>query len=282
MKRNLFLGIAAAALLGFQVNAQTCTQVDVTTQAWTYPEGTQGMPNPVIETFTINDPSDSGFQFDVAYLDNSFSLNINGTDISTQELQFQGTAGLTQNVKFSDGTPSWGVAPTLQIWELGDPQNQNPPTILRVTISAAGVVSLSGISNNTDGVFHPIQLTSGSFNTVTWNSTGTNTFKVTQSVEGDTGMRFIAYGLSNCPSLGTNEVNFKGFAYNSIVKGQLQLKSSNAIQDVKIYNMTGQLVRTAQPNTGNANINLQELQPGVYVMNVTINGTTKAYKVVKQ
>lgn len=84
-------------------------------------------------------------------------------------------------------------------------------------------------------------------------------------------------------ALGTNEIDFKGFQFApNPVKNQLNLKASSKIQKVEFYNMTGQKVLEAKPENSTAQVGATSLAKGVYLMKVTINGSAKTYKVVKE
>jgi hypothetical protein len=62
----------------------------------------------------------------------------------------------------------------------------------------------------------------------------------------------------------------------------INLNAANSISKVAFYNNLGQNVLTANVNALNANINLSALNKGVYMMNVTIEGQTEAFKILKQ
>ncbi|MDE5437465.1 hypothetical protein KRE40_02085 [Elizabethkingia meningoseptica] len=136
-------------------------------------------------TFTMP-ATDYGFVFDVYQVDNSFNMNINGTQLAVTEIQFQkNVAGIPQNVLFEDNsTYENGVIPG--IWTFngnagigGTPAS---PTI-RVIINPTGQVSMYGVKTN-KGPLYPLKFNGNSFNTITWNTTGTNTIIATQSIAG--------------------------------------------------------------------------------------------------
>lgn len=62
----------------------------------------------------------------------------------------------------------------------------------------------------------------------------------------------------------------------------LNIKGSVAIQTIAVYNMLGQEVLTTAPNNTTAAINVAQLQNGVYIVHVTIDGATKSRKFIKQ
>ncbi|AJW62491.1 hypothetical protein VO54_01005 [Elizabethkingia miricola] len=145
----------------------------------------------VTQTFTMP-ATDFGFVFDIYKLDNSFNLTINGTQMATKEINFQGNDGATRTVHFADGTvygsdripallrpAALPVNRTYEIWGLeGTPS----APLVRVVISKDGKISLFG-SKSSGGALEPLELFNGNtLNTIKWNTTGTNTVTATQSV----------------------------------------------------------------------------------------------------
>ncbi len=135
-----------------------------------------------------------GFYFDIYTLDNSFNLTINGTQLATEEIQFQsdGTSGI--NVEFADGDQY--ETNTDFIYNLIG--NADAP-IIRVTIAPNGNISLYG-SKISGGPLYPLILTNGnSFNTISWNTNSDNEIIGTQSVEYITYMTGHGTGLNIIP-----------------------------------------------------------------------------------
>ncbi|MCT3725571.1 fimbrillin family protein [Elizabethkingia anophelis] len=128
--------------------------------------------------------TDFGFVFDIYSLDNSFNLTINGVQLAVNEIQFQvGNATYPQNIKFQDGS-AWqygGIAPIYNMTGTKD------TPLVRVVIGKDGSVSMFG-SKVSNGPLFPLVLNGNSFNKITWNTTGTNTVRATQRVEGATNM----------------------------------------------------------------------------------------------
>lgn len=144
------------------------------------------------QVITFDAPAaDKGFVFDIYTLDNSFSLVVNGTNLTTKEIQFHaGDAALPQNIKFSDGTLyGIGISP---IWEIVG-TSANPA--IRVVISEFGVVTLWG-SKSSGGSLFPLTLFDGNtINKIIWNPTANNAVKVSQFVIGDTNIAGSGKGL---------------------------------------------------------------------------------------
>lgn len=160
-----------------------CTE-DVLGNAFSTTDG-----NPV----TFSQPAtDFGFVFDIYTLDNSFNLNINGTQLSTQEIQFS-TA--VPNIRFADGSV-YGSGGVPEIWQIIG--TTSAPSV-RVNISATGAVTLFG-SKVSGGPLFPLELYNGAtFNTITWNVASANMVTATQVVVGPTYMTGYGSGKKIVP-----------------------------------------------------------------------------------
>jgi len=107
----------------------------------------------------------------------------------------------------------------------------------------------------------------GNWSLVTDNPEGTFDISITGSVT-----------LSN----GTLENETAFSYYPNPVKGTLNLKAQNNIQNVAIYNMLGQEVLRNTPNTLESNVDMASLQTGAYFVKVTINDATQTIRIIKQ
>lgn len=182
---------------------EICTEpVEGEVFEWNYPSSSQSTI-----TETLSQPaSNYGFVLDIYTLDNSFNMEINGTHIATQEIEFQssGTSGI--NVRFSDGD-EYETDTEGDIWEMTGTV-ENP--LIRVVISSTGAISLFG-SKTSGGPLFPLELINGnSLNTITWNNEASNVIVITQNVVGATSISGSGYGVNRviCPcvkpaSLGT-------------------------------------------------------------------------------
>ncbi|WP_296383987.1 T9SS type A sorting domain-containing protein [Winogradskyella sp.] len=84
-------------------------------------------------------------------------------------------------------------------------------------------------------------------------------------------------------SLGVEDNTFDGFSYfPNPVKDVLTLNAQNTIEDVKIYNVLGQVILSATPNAVNSDVDMSALSTGAYFVQVTIANTTKTIRVIKQ
>jgi|26BtaG_2_1085354.scaffolds.fasta_scaffold00030_51 uncharacterized repeat protein (TIGR01451 family) len=162
---------------------------------WSYPTSTQ-----TTITQSLTQPgTNAGFVFDIYELDNSFNMNINGILITTQEIQFQKSGGLTQNIRFADGT-IWENGVIQDIWKLRGETNK---PIVRVEISSLGAISIYGSkvsSSSPTYSLEPLELFEGnSFNAIVWNENEPNTIIVTQNVIGATLMDGYGSGQNIVP-----------------------------------------------------------------------------------
>ncbi|MDX1462237.1 MAG: peptide-N-glycosidase F-related protein [Marinirhabdus sp.] len=83
--------------------------------------------------------------------------------------------------------------------------------------------------------------------------------------------------------LSIDDNTFAGFTwYPNPTDAQINLSASNSIDIVRILNVLGQELNTYNLGTTTSTIDLRDLTTGVYFMEVTIAGTTKAYKFVKK
>lgn len=177
-----------------------CSEEIVYNKGFSY---TGGQP----QTMTFG-PMSNGLVFDVFTLDNSFTLNINGTNITSQEIEFQ-TAGTATgiNVRFADGTNYEGTTPS--IFNMRGTES-NP--IVRVVISKEGKVSLFGAKNTGQRLLPLVLLGENKFNSVSLSSTDNNTLILSQAVVGPTLITGRIYAVKTIPCVCYNDPNTLGTA----------------------------------------------------------------------
>ncbi|MCX6319450.1 MAG: hypothetical protein NTW29_19390 [Bacteroidetes bacterium] len=142
------------------------------------------------QTFTFPS-SDAGFRFDIYYMDDAFQLNINGTNLALTTMETVNVCA-TPNLRFADGT-LFGTPGAQATYAYVAPANA--PRI-RINIAANGTVTMFGTKTSVDPNFYPLELYNGNaLNTITWNSTGTNTVIASQPVCGPTSMSGAGIGL---------------------------------------------------------------------------------------
>ncbi|ODM55403.1 hypothetical protein [Elizabethkingia meningoseptica] len=143
---------------------------------------------PQIFTFPA---TDFGFVFDVYSLDNSFNLEINGVQLTTQEIQFNDSA---PNIMFADGTRYQYDTPG--IWLIKGDQAR---PMVRIIIAKDNSVSFYGSKNSYQPLL-PLKLYNGnSLNPIVWKTTGTNTVKINQMIDQQTYMTGRGMGKAIIP-----------------------------------------------------------------------------------
>lgn len=70
--------------------------------------------------------------------------------------------------------------------------------------------------------------------------------------------------------------------YPNPVDNVLTIKGDETIAEISVYNTLGQQVYNASPNATEAQINVSQLQPGIYIVATTINGVSDTRKFVKK
>lgn len=119
---------------------------------------------------------------DIFSLDNSFNLDINGTDLAG-EIQFQNAPG--NFARFLDGT-GYGEGGNPQVYSL---TGSHGSPLLRVIVDQAGQFYLFG-SRSSNGPLEPMVLTTPA-NAFTWSGGGSNTLTIGQNVVGPTNMQGV-------------------------------------------------------------------------------------------
>lgn len=82
-------------------------------------------------------------------------------------------------------------------------------------------------------------------------------------------------------SLMKNELN-NILVYPNPTTNILHVETNNTITSIEVYNLLGQELISSTPNTLKEEINMSELNTGMYLVKVTIGEQTATYKVVKQ
>ncbi len=95
---------------------------------------------------------------------------------------------------------------------------------------------------------------------------------------------FLTNIYAEPPSTGSiNDLKSKGFSYYpNPIKNTLHLNANENIDTVSIYNYLGQEVKTILINSIQKEINLNNLEKGVYFMNVKIGNTTGFISLIKE
>ena len=158
---------------------------------------TFSVTNGATETFILPSAS-GGFTIEISSFDNSFNMTINGVKLVPNELQFQSDvyqSGVESFARFASDNTAYGESGNSLIWQLNQNNADPSKTIIKIIIDGSGNISFQGIRTITGALEDLIiEPTDPQFNTVTWNSTGTNTVVVSQKVAGPTYLYATGYG----------------------------------------------------------------------------------------
>jgi len=134
-------------------------------------------PEVVAEQTVVVTNANYGALLDLYFLDNAFSLEINGESVTNREIEFEG-AYVPRSVAFPDGSQHGQGADI--IYYINESRTERVP-IVRMIISSSGTISFYGRKNDM-APLEPLTLINGTnWESFTWNSTGTNTLKFTSS-----------------------------------------------------------------------------------------------------
>ncbi|MDA9328917.1 PKD domain-containing protein, partial [Flavobacteriales bacterium] len=149
-------------------------------------------------TTTFLAPSaDGGFRFDIFKLDNSFNLNVNGTDVVAKQIQCQGGGATGESLLvFSTDNTGFGQGGNDNVWVINGDANE---PVVRLIIEPNGEVSFQGKRNSGRGL-ESMEILGGDPQSVnvTWNSAGNNTVILSQSVVGATNISGEGNGIVLC------------------------------------------------------------------------------------
>ena len=83
-------------------------------------------------------------------------------------------------------------------------------------------------------------------------------------------------------TLGAEDFNADVFSvYPNPVVNTLNINSADAVQNVTVYDVLGKVVMNLNPGVVSPSLDMSALSSGAYIVNVTINGTSKSVKVIK-
>ncbi|MCX7547431.1 T9SS type A sorting domain-containing protein [Xanthomarina sp. F1114] len=239
-----------------------------------------------------------------------------GTTYLVQVYTYSGSSGATTTFDICVGTPPPPPAnqtcATATALQCGD-------SVSGYSTSSAGTPEDSGCSMADYGVWysftgyggdmdievsadfdHKLAIASGTCGTLTNvacidSSTGTETYTIANSVDGETYYVYIAHYSSsssttgthtislNCPTIGIQDYSADNlFSYfPNPVKNTLKLIGQKEIQNVAIYNMLGQEVLRTAPNTVNSDVDMSNLKSGAYFVKVTVDNNTETIRIIK-
>ncbi len=144
-------------------------------------------------SFTVNNEAD-GFVVDITRLDNSFNLSINGTQLTSEEINLYSAK---RKIEFADGT-YYGDGNIQQVWQITWTTASNAETpLIRFIVKPDGTVELYG-SKVLNGPLEPMVFSNElTLNSFTWNPMG-NTIVLGQEVDGATFINGNFYAYTTC------------------------------------------------------------------------------------
>lgn len=82
--------------------------------------------------------------------------------------------------------------------------------------------------------------------------------------------------------LGVDDNIFEGFKYFVTAENQLNLRSNSPMEQIQLFNILGQTVITQKLSSTSEVISLSNLDSGLYIANVMIDGQMKSFKIVRR
>jgi hypothetical protein len=91
------------------------------------------------------------------------------------------------------------------------------------------------------------------------------------------------YTVNVAPSLSISTFDSADFTYYpNPVKGILSISIASTVDNIKVHNMLGQLVVETAPKVSNPQMDMNGLQPGLYLVTLEVEGSLQTFRVVKQ
>ncbi|PHS68449.1 MAG: hypothetical protein COB12_00950 [Flavobacterium sp.] len=82
--------------------------------------------------------------------------------------------------------------------------------------------------------------------------------------------------------LGVNDNSFNNFSYYVDANNALNLKTDLQFENITIFSISGQQVINQKLSSNEGTISISNLQQGVYIARVSIEGNTKTFKIIKK
>jgi len=98
-----------------------------------------------------------------------------------------------------------------------------------------------------------------------------------------TNFPFADFSINLSGILGTQDQSLEGFQfYPNPVTNEINLSAVAQIDEVTIFNLLGRKIYAENSNSTHRSIDLSFLETGLYIMNVTSNGASASFKIVKE
>ncbi|TXK73036.1 T9SS type A sorting domain-containing protein [Mesonia sp. K4-1] len=206
------------------------------------------------ETYYINVGDFSGF------MDNdegAFDINITSSPVCSLPSDIQ-----VNNITDKSATVTWVENGTATEWQVVyGPTNFDPTSEGTSVFDNDGIlgIEISGLKEESTYDAYVFAVCDGSLSKLL----GPTTFTTDK----------LSVGIQN----------FAGFSfYPNPTNSIINLKSNYQIEKLTLYDMLGKKVEQSIPNSLNTVVNLAQLNSGVYLLQVEINGDSKTYKVIKK
>lgn len=264
-------------------DVSTGDAISFTENGWLATGGFRTGESTLTLTFTSNYPS--GTQMSISRLPFSVALpngtspgNLTGAGLSLVTSGDQIFAFDPSNVPNSNANQSGFIA-AIQMNGDWDPDASSSTTSAKPSIFNTLANSSVAISPEVDNAIYNCSVTSGTptqlrdaiQNPANWSVNGATPFNQPAPCS------FI-----NTLSLNGFTVSNKSFSISpNPVTSVLNFKSDKNISEVSVFNILGQKVIKTNTIVNNQ-LNMSELKAGIYLVNVTIDNTTRTIKVVKK
>jgi hypothetical protein len=108
---------------------------------------------------------------------------------------------------------------------------------------------------------------------------------ITWTAFSDIGLEFasVAFVIEGESSLSNSAFNSTDFTfYPNPVNDILSISTASTVDNLKVYNMLGQMVVETAPKASNPQVDMKELQSGVYLVTLEVEGSLQSFRVIKQ
>ncbi len=153
---------------------------------------------------------------------------------------------------------------------------------MEVLLSTSGTTLSDFTENLTGGVVDVPTATYTEYNFDLSAYDGMQVYIAIHYVSNDTFVLQLDDFLVEAASLSINDNVFDTFNYFVDANNVLNLRSNAPLQSIELYNILGQQVVSKNLSGSNETINIANLQEGVYIAKVTINGATKSFKIIRK
>ena len=157
---------------------------------------------------------------------------------------------------------------------------------------ALDVIDISGATLDVTGLYTPAVLTT--IDIITTNTTALSEGAVVGNFASVVGLPakwtvVINPGIGNKvqlvydPNLGTDKFAKSQFSYYpNPTRNELNITAAKSISKVELFNILGQSVQSEMVNDTQKQLNISNLQNGIYLMEVTIENAKESFKIIKK